>query len=245
MISHDVGLRAAAVAVLLASMVLSLSIASTANASNYCGVPLGDHGSCQGPYQALTKNAAWAQNASWKTCAGAKTSTGAFYGQYFCASDYSCHTYGGGNLYAMAHNHESFGQTVYGFTNENVNVTCPRGGPVSLAATLGTGTLRSYASGDLTCLEVSDGFVGNGITCAATTRVNKFGLAGALVPADSTGTETGTGTLYALAPKGAVSAAVGDRTVAVVDGAIQTTLPTNASVIRWTPSGSTVSDPRP
>jgi len=148
----------------------------------------------------------------------------------------------------MAHNHESFGQSVEGQTNGTVLVACPRGGPVSLAMRLSSQRLagpRSYTSGDRTCLEVPDGIFGSGITCTATRTAAKAGLAGVLVPADSTGSETGTETLYAVAPNGAISGTVGGRTATVVDGLLQVTLPSNASALTWSPSGSTMAVPHP
>jgi hypothetical protein len=115
---HQTRRRAAALLV-AAAAAYAAGLATTptqAHASVYCGFALGSYGTCAGPYGALSKNAAIAQRSTWTTCAGAQTSTGAFYGQYFCASQWSCHTYGGGNLTPLAHNHEAFGQTVYGDT---------------------------------------------------------------------------------------------------------------------------------
>ncbi|HET6506930.1 MAG TPA: hypothetical protein VFG42_09085 [Baekduia sp.] len=233
--------------------VLSLGLAllfgaQTAGAVQYCDpYAAGSYGTCYGPYAALSVNAVVAQTSSWTTCAGAQGSGGAFYGQYFCASDFSCHTYGGGSLTPLAHNHEGFGQTIYGFTNGSWAGSCPRGGPVSRAAGSASATdavtgapLRSYASGSKTCLSVPDGTVGEGITCVPKAVAAQRGVMGVLVDgADKTGAElTSNKRLFALAPVGATSATISGASgtkvrVPVKAGFVQVALQGGEEALNW------------
>lgn len=235
------------------TLLLALAGSTSATASTYCGYDPGGYGTCAGPYQALSKNAAIAQTASWATCAGARTSGGSFYGQYFCASDYSCHTYGGGNLTGLAHNHEGFGQTIYGATNGNADpLSCPRGGPLSkrvgrvsvfrrglAAARLGARdpVVRTFAHRDQRCLTVTDGTVGHGVTCADAAEVREHGLVGVLREA-ADGAVPGDGVVFALPPEDATRATIrqadGSATTASVsDGLVTAAVSDARATIAW------------
>lgn len=233
---------------------------ASASASFYCNFDPGSYGTCIGPYQALSKNAAIAQQVSWTTCAGAQTSAGVFYGQYFCASNYSCHTYGGGGLRGLAHNHEAFGQVIGGSTNGDVqNLPCPRGGPVGLVAMVQTSPatvesrspssisqppqtarLASFDSQGQQCLSVTDGTDGVGITCATSGTVRAHGLVGVMrAGADGSGMEVpGTSTLYALAPSNAKRATLRrsngtTRAVDVTNGFLAAEIADDETMLQW------------
>jgi len=244
-----------AVTLTLAAAALA-AVAAPAGASSYCNYDVGSYGTCVGPYEAMSKNAAFAQTASWTTCAGAQTSAGEFYGQYFCASNWSCHTYGGGGLRGLAHNHEAFGQIVYGSTNGSVNAfACPRGGSVgdvvtvptaaavearSLAPLVSTARLASFDAQGNRCLSVTDGTAGAGITCATPADVQAQGLLGVMrAGADGTGAEVpGTSTLYALAPVNADRATLrrGDgttRAVQVTSGFLAIGVADDEMTLQW------------
>jgi hypothetical protein len=225
--------RVLSLAALIAVAAVMLAGASSAVAQNYCGFDPGSFGSCTGAYQALTKNSTVAQTSSWTVCSGALDSSNNFYGQYFCASDWSCHTYGGGNLTPISHNHEGFGQTIYGQTGAEAIFTCPRGGPVSRAA-----SADSAGSGSQ-CLTVRDGPAGDGITCADQDAVAARGLAGVLVAATATGAELpATATLYAIAPDGARYATLNrsdgaSSRLAVTGGRIEAALHGDETTLQW------------
>lgn len=231
-------------------------MAAPASASNYCNYDVGSYGTCVGPYEALSKNAAFAQTATWTTCAGAQTSAGTFYGQYFCASNWSCHTYGGGGLRGLAHNHEAFGQIVYGSTNGSVGpFACPRGGTVgqvvavptpaavearSPRSPVPTTRLTSFDAQGNRCLSVTDGSVGAGITCAAPADVQAHGLVGVMrAGAGGSGAEVAdTSTLYALAPVNADRATLrrGDgttRAVKVTSGFLAVAVDDDEATLQW------------
>lgn len=228
-----------------------------AAAAPYCGYALGEYGTCLGPYGALSKNAAIAQKSTWATCAGAQTSAGVFYGQYFCASNWSCHTYGGGNLTPLAHSHEAFGQTVYGVTNGDVgSLACPRGGPlsihstarttpeaaVSLSATGSASGVRvgSFRADGKRCLSVADGAAGEGVTCAQSATAEAQDLVGVMrAGADVTGAEIpGSAALYALPPANATTAIVRRtdgplRRLSVKNGVLVVPLAGDETTIQW------------
>jgi hypothetical protein len=227
--------------------------ASTASAGFYCNpYAAGGFGTCAGPFQSLSSNVVIAQFTSYTTCAGAADSLGNFYGQYFCASNYSCHTYGGEGLYPYAHNHESVAQSLAASTNGSVTLTCPHGGPTSRAAAAdlaGTG-VTSYVADGQRCLQVQDGTAGYGITCADRAVTDRQGLVGVLKPgADKTGDELpDAGTLYALAPSGATSATLvssNGRTsrVAVDDGVVRAALSGAERTVKWDTSATPVAVP--
>lgn len=228
--------------VLLVATVAALAAVPTGASAGYYCYPFeaGDHGTCAGPYQALSSNSVIAQTSTWATCAGAQTSSGAFYGQYFCANDYSCHAYGGGNLTPLAHNHESFGQEIWGGTNSDFGQPCPHGGPVSLTAGDGGTADAAFDSGDYRCLRVADGSTGFGVACTSKAEAARGALVGTLRPgADGNGAELdGPITVVALAPAGAQYATLQQRDasarrVAVTDGLVRTVVDDDSATLRW------------
>ncbi|HWT92543.1 MAG TPA: hypothetical protein VN238_06075 [Solirubrobacteraceae bacterium] len=229
--------------------VLAFAAVPGADAATYCGTLQGPYGTCQGSYESLNANVAVAGSSTFAACAGARATNGVFYGQYFCASNYACHTYGGGTLAPMAHSHENFSQFVFGRTNGNTaGLDCPRGGPVS-ARSVASKTAFRRAAGSIVrtfrvegqlCLNVADGATGFGVTCRDADDARDDGLVPVLRPARRvTGeADTESGVLVASPPadtnRATLRNADGEsRPVSARDGVIVTTPAAGDSTLRW------------
>jgi hypothetical protein len=241
-------------AVLLGVVCALAFAASSAHAVLYCSGNIAGGGHCDGPYSALVQSLAGGTGTN-AVCAGAIDSTGSFYGQYWCASSYACHTYAGSvTLAPRMHNHETFTQGMSGYYyTTSADPSCPRGGPLSLAASAGTrarvrARVASGQSPGQRCLQVPDGG-GYGITCAPAATVDAGELVGTLEPGD--GASGTTRTLYAAVPSAVTSVTVvsssgARRAVTPAAGVLKATIPRDGtSSIVWHKAGGAPADTVP
>lgn len=250
--------------VAVVALVLGVSSVAHAGVYQFCDANIGGGGSCTAPYfELLTAVSAVAGSSSYSTCAGATDGSGV-YGNYICANDYSCHTYGGGvGLKGIAHNHESFTQHVYGTQwsspSQPGSGTCPRGS-YSLMAKAGASApslLHAPATADppaqvfepgdgRVCLSVKD-VVGQGITCTSSERAASGQLALTLEPGDPPGS-TGPILLVAYAPAGATTAVITDAdgtryAIEVQDGLAKAAVAAAAVSMTWENQSTQVGQP--
>lgn|GEM_PF-4201869 len=210
------------------------------------------HGVTVNSYSTILLNDSYAEGDS--VCAGAADAGMNFYGHYYCAADYACHDYGGTNLYAYAHNHETIGpETLAGkyWSSPDRSSSCSHGSTTAARSSARASQLGSVPPATVTtdvdgrtCLTVTD-TDGQGSTCRSAADVAKGELVATLESGD--GVSPKTRVLYAYAPANTALADVTGTNVSTdvaaepSDRLVALALPSNATQLNWTVGSRSIS----